>query len=406
MLTRLKRLFTSEEDAEDGLICLPLCRLRHATLHPGSFLWTPGVGGGAFGEGASSVLEAAGVGGEVIVAFQAAARAPLHPHAIVARIDEVTDLPEDWDPADLGAKQRFRLTGLERITLDLATCTTKKLPTIKGKHANTRQEDLEMPSETLREALAALSKVDNNWPAHWQAAFAQLPEAPLGQWATTLGWRLSKDERLELFDHPERIETAVASTLDALHLGLDPDSRREAIRRQTVTRRTSAMPEREVVTEADTAGWAIFHPGDLTPPEGTADDAPPIPTATHLALGNLVAVRVASARMIRVRLTAKELDTFEQAAVRASASFRLYVRHGRLFVGGLNLACSERANDHEAFAEPKRWVDVPNGLYRAEVFALEPGPESERHGLADYVVKLHVAESLDEVASQEKPLEL
>jgi hypothetical protein len=283
------------------------------------------------------------------------------------------------------------------------------VPTVLVLPDGVRPEDALPPPPELVQLLQALAKLDNNWPEHWLEAFKTLPAAPLGQWATTLGWRLSREERLMLFDQPGRIAEVVFSTLDGLHLGLAPERRREAVRTQTLTRRTTAMPERTVPVVVDEDGWAIFHPADVAPPaEAEPAGTGPHGLESHLAAGNAVVVRAAAGRRCLVHLTVMPLSPSEQAARGRESTFRLLVRHGRLFLGGASLL---RAGyqDRLEFADAHQWIDVPNGLYRAVVTAQAPGeptddaPTDGPSERVDYVVQLQPEASLEAIVAPSAP---
>lgn len=394
----------------------PLCRLRHATLHPGASLWTPGVGGGNLGGGAASALDEVGLGGEVVVGFQSGAREPVHPQGVIARVEERVAFPDSWNPEGLGANHRYRLFGLKRVALDPQSTSNKRVPTISCAPREDRPEDLAPPPDELVELLGALARLDNNWPDHWRDAFLQLPSAPLGQWATSLGWRLSRDERLMLFDQPGRIAEVLLSTLDGLHLGLAPERRREAVRVQTVTRRTTLMPERTLEVIADEDGWAIFHPADVhgTPIQAQGHE-PSTRLAGHFVAGNVINVRAHSGRACRVRLTALGLAPEDETRRLAATTFRLLVRHGRLFLGGATLLRAGSYHDRLEFADASQWFDVPNGVYEAAVVALAPNaplvvdgpsdevPEPEVAPTPEYVVYLRPGASLDDIAPPSTP---
>ena len=388
MLERLRRLLRPDRRRDEGATTYRLCRLRHATLHPGATLWTPGVGGGNLGVGAAEALDDVGIGGELVVGFQIRAREPVHPRAVLARLEEVRPFPPEWDPEGLGAAQRYLLVGVARVELDRDTITHKRIPTVTGVVSPPRDEELEPPTEALVAQLAALAAADNHWPQHWLDAFELLPTAPLGQWATSLGWRLSADERITLFDHPERIAPAVLSNLDSLQVGLDPARRREAVRVQALTRRTTVMPDRTMRVIADAEGWALFHPADLGPDPELA--VVPADITAHLALGDLVCVREEAARAVRVRLTGGELTEDEEPVRGQSVTFRLDVRHGRLFLGPGGLPMGNHFDEKVEYADPAQWVDVPNGLFAVVVTAVGAGDGGER----GYVVQLREVEEL------------
>jgi len=383
MLERLLNLFRGGRVRPPGSATHRLCRLRHATLHPGASLWTPGVGGGNLGGGASAALDDAGIGGTVVVGFQAGAREPVHPFGVLARLEERVPFPLTWNPEGLGATHRYRLTGLQRVVIDVATTNNKRVPSVIAAPSGERSEDRQPAPDELVALLEALSRLENAWPDHWVEAFRTLPTGTLGQWATTLGWRLSRDERLQLFDAPGRIAEVLLSTLDGLHLGLAPERRREAVRVQTLTRRTTAMPERSVPIVVDEDGWALFHPADIAP----------IDWAENLAAGNAVIVSSTAGRRCHVRITVGPLTADEQAKKTAESAFRLLVRHGRLFIGGASLL-REGYQERLEFADPQQWIDVPNGLFRAIVSAC---------GATDYVVQLVPQASLDDVVAPSEP---
>lgn len=397
-------------DAPDHT-AMPLCRLRHATLHPGAILWTPGVGGGNLGGGGSSALDEVGLGAEVAVGFQSGAREPVHLNGVIARVEERVVFPESWNPEGLGASHRYRLVGLRRVHLDPLSATHKRVPTIQCSAAPDRAEDFAPAPPELVELLHALGRLDNNWPDHWRDAFSNLPEAELGQWATTLGWRLSRDERLMLFDQPQRIAEVLLSTLDGLHLGLAPERRREAVRVQTVTRRTTLMPERTLEVIADEGGWAIFHPADVHLPPHEIETR----LAGHFVAGNVINVRSHPGRSCRIRLTALSLLPSDEGRRLGETTFRLLVRHGRLFLGGATLMRSGQYHDRLEFAEATQWFDIPNGVYKATIIALAPNhptpldgpsddaPEPEIPPVPEYVVVLRASDSLDDIAAPEAP---
>lgn len=392
MLERLRKLLRPDRgDDAEATSTYRLCRLRHATLHPGATLWTPGSGGGNLGAGAAEALADVGLGGELVVGFQTRAREPVYPRGVLARVEEIAPFPEDWDPEGLGAPQRYRLMGLGRVELDISSVANKRVPTVTATLHPARPEELEQADAELLAQLAGLAAADNHWPDHWLEAFDQLPAAPLGQWATTLGWRLGAEERLELFDHPDRIAARVLSTLDSLHAGLDPTRRREAVRVQALTRRTTIMPERTLAVVSDAAGWALFHPGDLG--EGGGPAVTPETVAAHLAMGNLLGVRTAPGRRAIVRFTGGELTGGESAARLGEATFRLFVRHGRLFLGGAALATGNHFDDRAEYADPNQWIDVPNGLFKVVVSAIA-GPDGSPEA---YVIQLREAEQLEAV---------
>jgi hypothetical protein len=206
------------------------------------------------------------------------------------------------------------------------------------------------------------------------------------------------------------------STLDALHLGLAPERRREAVRTQTLTRRTSAMPERSLEVVVDEDGWAIFHPADLQTGEDAADTAERgTGLERHFQRGNVIAVKGTPGRRCRVRLTAGDLSDDEMQRKRPETSFRLLVRHGRLFLGGAALLRTGTYQERLEFADAQQWFDIPNGLYRAVVTALErplegpeedTTPEPEDATICEYVVQLHAESTLEDIAAPTSAPEL
>lgn len=421
MLKRLLNLWRRDGAAQDEGVPRPLCRLRHATLHPGSALWTPGVGGGNLGGGASNALDDVGVGAEVVVGFQAGAREPVHAQGVIARIEDRVPFPDSWNPEGLGATHRYRLVGLARVAIDPASTTNKRVPTVLATLAPERPEDLVPAPPELVELLEALARLDNAWPDHWLEAFRTLPGAALGQWATTLGWRLSREERLDLFEHPGRIAEVLSLTLDALHLGLAPERRREAVRVQTLTRRTSYLPERCLDVVSDEDGWALFHPSDLASlgeGGGLHDDA---------ARGNVVTWKAPPGHRYRVRFTARSLEAEEEARRREEGAFHLLVRHGRLFLGGGTLVRAGSYQERFELADPQQWIDAPNGVYQVFVVALnrpqvaalrddesdtEPGEGAEPQAMdrgvpavaVDFVVRLVPKEISEDHARETQPI--
>lgn len=403
-----------------------LCRLRHATLHPAATLWTPGGAGGHLGAGALEALEDTGVGGELVVAFQQRAGDPLHPRGVLARIEAVEDFPADFDPAGLGATRRYLLRGLRRVDIQVESATSRRVPTVVATSAAPLPFDLEPAPIELVAELTELLAADKTWPEPWLEAFDGLENALLGQWATSLGWRLTPEERLALFDDPGRIAETLSASLESMHSGADPIRRRQAVRRQVVTRQTTAMPDRVLAVDADDRGFALFHPSDIVDLErdGRPGD-PAARLADHFARGDVVAVGTAAPGPTRVRVTAAPVTPEEQAATRAEVELRLAVRHGRLFLGPGRLIAMDEPQDNILYADPAAWVDVPNGLFRVTVAALgaagagpeeaagEPAPAAPaaegvaeevtrgEPGPPDYVARLRPVEALEEVPAPE-----
>ncbi|MCB9734719.1 MAG: hypothetical protein H6745_19210 [Deltaproteobacteria bacterium] len=392
-----------------------LCRLRHATLHPAATLWTPGGAGGHLGAGALEALEDAGVGGELVVAFQQRAGDPLHPRGVLARIEAVEDFPEGFDPTGLGATQRYLLRGLRRVDIDVESATSRRVPTVVATSAAPLPFDLEPAPLELVAELTNLLATDKSWPEPWLEAFDGLENALLGQWATSLGWRLTPEERLALFDDPSRIAETLSASLESMGAGADPIRRRQAVRRQVVTRQTTAMPDRELTVEADEHGFALFHPSDIVDVAGEDREGEPAARlAAHLERGDVVTVGVAAPRQVRVRVTAVELSPEERSLARGSADFRLAVRHGRLFLGPGRLVMADEPQDNILYADPASWVDVPSGVFQVTVMALaapppavpEGGAEGEERGESDvvapagppeYVARLRLVSDLADV---------
>lgn len=386
-------------------------------MHPGAALWTPGVGGGNLGGGASNALDEVGVGAEVVVGFQAGAREPVHGQGVIARIEDRVPFPDSWNPEGLGATHRYRLVGLARVAIDPASTTNKRVPTVLATLGPERPEDHAPAPPVLVDLLEALARLDNAWPDHWLDAFRTLPGAALGQWATTLGWRLSREERLDLFEHPGRIAEVLSLTLDALHLGLAPERRREAVRVQTLTRRTSYLPERCLDVVSDEDGWALFHPSDVASfGEGAAG------VHDDVARGNVVAWRAPPGHRYRVRFTARALTPEEETRRREEGAYHLLVRHGRLFLGGGTLVRAGSYQERFELADPQQWIDAPNGVYQVFVVALhrpapmaprddegDPGEdattrEGEPSVPVDFVVRLAPKEIAEEHARETQPI--
>ncbi len=373
----------------------PLCRIRHATLHPGAALWTPGTSGGNFGGGAEAAITAVGIGGVVAVGFQTTARELVHPCGVLARVEAREPFPEGQDPTGLGASDRWRLVGLSRVSLDPETCANRKHPTIVAAPAPARLEDFADAPEPLVRVLKALATLQNDWPAHWQEAFTTLPGQPLGQWATSLGWRLAAEERIAIFEHPERIADTLLQALEALHLGLAPERRREALRAQTLTRRTTVMPHRWMAVEADEHGWALFHPSDLAPAltataphevhpsAGANGDAANTLRNPGAGPGRTIVLLTHAGLPLPIRRgggaeAPSGADDGESAArpprrplLTPSEGFpapvqRILVRHGRLFLGPASLVQGGQP-DRLEYLQAEQWVDIPNGLFRIAV---------------------------------------
>ena len=395
------RFWRRKTAVEDGATTHPLCRIRHATLHPGAALWTPGASGGSLGGGAAAALDEVRIGGVVAVGFQTSAREQVHPLGVLARVTAKEAFPDGADPTGLGAAFRYELVGLSRLDLDPESCSNKRVPTIEARPGATRLEDLAEAPAPLVDVLRALEALDNDWPTHWLDAFAALPRQPLGQWATTLGWRLAPEERLELFDNPERIADTLFTALEALHLGLAPEKRREALRAQTLTRRTTIMPHRWLTVEADTHGWALFHPSDLTSARTGATPTPamtaphPIAPSSSSEVANTIRCPVGETGTIAVLLTHTGISlpgTLRRAPPNPgqdpqqprgsmltpaegfpSPVQRILVRHGRLFLGPAGLLHNPHP-DRLDYLATDQWIDIPNGLFRLALIPLH-GPE-------------------------------
>jgi hypothetical protein len=415
MVKRLLSFWRKDAATPAKVDTWPLCRIRHATLHPGASLWTPGASGGSLGGGASAALDEVGIGGTVAVGFQTTAREQVHTHGVLARVEAREPFPEGTDPMGLGATQRYQLVGLSRIRLDPESCSNRKIPTIAANSAPNRLEDFADAPAPLIEVLQALAALDNAWQPHWAEAFRNLPTQPLGQWATTLGWRLSPEERLANFDQPERIAATLLQTLEALHLGLAPEKRRAAIRAQTLTRRTTVMPHRWMTVACDTIGWSLFHPSDLAT-RLTSNHAPlgagttqqlaaigagagagsasqngngantvtcpcPGPHRVHVLLSHtgvdlpLPRATVAPAAQAVASPTPSTRPTRRPVLTPADGItvpiHRILVRHGRLFLGPAGLL-GAGPGDRVEFLSPEQWVDVPNGLFRVAIWPVPP----------------------------------
>ncbi len=351
------------KDGGDGGGTYPLCRIRHATLHPGASLWTPGTSGGSLGGGAEDALAEAGPGGVVAVGFQTSAREQIHGAGVLARVEACEPFPDGVDPAGLGASRRYRLVGLARVQLLPDSLTHRRVPTIAVAPAEARPEDFAEPPPPLRAVLATLAALDHAWAPHWREAFELLGTEPLGQWATTLGWRLAPDERLALFDDPSRVAPLLLENLEAMHAGLAPEGRDvpAAILTQRATRRlTAELPHRWLNVEADGDGWAVFHPADLGrggPDSGTFRRPGEPGAATNGFVypqpeGGPVAVLVSHPARVAPQLW---------PAVESPAR-RILVRHGRLFIGASG-SLARPPDASLARSEDSAWVDVPNGLY-------------------------------------------
>jgi hypothetical protein len=390
-VNRVFRFWRRKSEREDGTATYPLCRIRHATLHPGAALWTPGTSGGNFGGGAEAAITAVGIGGVVAVGFQTTARELVHPCGVLARVEARAPFPDGQDPTGLGASDRWRLVGLSRVSLDPETCANRKHPTISAAPAQARLEDFADAPEPLVAVLTALANLQNDWPAHWLEAFRTLPGQPLGQWATSLGWRLAAEERIALFEHPARIADTLLQALESLHLGLAPERRREALRAQTLTRRTTVMPHRWMAVEADESGWALFHPSDLAPAlTATAPHEVHATTGANGEAANTLRSAGAGRGRTIVLLTHAGLplplrsvgaatppaDGADGPAQRRplltpSEGFpapvqRILVRHGRLFLGPAGLVQGGQP-DRLEYLQGEQWVDIPNGLFRIAV---------------------------------------
>jgi hypothetical protein len=136
----------------------------------------------------------------------------------------------------------------------------------------------------------------------------------------------------------------------------------------------------------------------------------------HFQLGNVLAVKTAPGRRCRVRLTASALTEAEAQRKGPETTFRQLVRHGRLFLGGATLLRSGAYQERLEFADAQQWIDIPNGLYRAVVTALEPpltGPEDsvptpdpDEAAVSEFVVQLRGEATLEDIAPPSAPPEL
>jgi len=158
----------------------------------------------------------------------------------------------------------------------------------------------------------------------------------------------------------------------------------------------------------DVATWFLFHPDDLAHRRDDPLDwwAYDFAVRKEFAAGALVAVETGSDGGYTVRCTDGSLSEREGRYRVAVCTFRLRVRHGRLYLdGGDALPCAEaqdRPEDH-----PDRWIAVANGAYRVTVHAIawyEDPDALNAHGavaddaLPDYVAVFAPVADLDAVA--------
>jgi hypothetical protein len=411
-LLKFLQFWRRDASEADGRGTYPLCRVRHATLHPGASLWTPGTSGGSLGGGAEDALIEAGLGGIVAVGFQTSAREQIHPAGVLARIEATEPFPEGIDPAGLGAMRRFHLIGLTRVTLLAETVAHRRVPTIDIVPAEACPGDLAEPPAALREVLCSLRALEHAWAPHWREAFELLGPEPLGQWATTLGWRLSPEERLALFDDPTRIGPLLLENLEAMHQGLAPE-RREASPALTLraTRRlTAAPPHRWLSITTDAQGWAVFHPADAGrgPPDSGTFRRPL--EAAGLAANRILIPEPAGGPLeVLVSHPARlgELGPARTAGDMVGAqgaAGRVLVRHGRLYLG----PTAALARDGLVEQHDGGWVDVPNGLYQVHVGPMTPeqraalAPEADGR-TALLLLVLEPVETQPPTAASERP---
>jgi hypothetical protein len=106
------------------------------------------------------------------------------------------------------------------VTLGAETVSAVPLPSVATWPLPDHLEDRRAPPTSLVETLTRLAALDVPWAPHWRESFALSAEDGLGQWATTLGWRLSPEERLQLFDAPGRIAAVLEDNLAGMLAGL------------------------------------------------------------------------------------------------------------------------------------------------------------------------------------------
>ncbi|MBD2038223.1 LON peptidase substrate-binding domain-containing protein [Leptolyngbya sp. FACHB-321] len=159
----------------------------------------------------------------------------------------------------------------------------------------------------------------------------------------------------------------------------------------------------------DVAKWFLFHPEDLAhrwhaPPSWWIED---FAVSKEFAAGSLVAVSTGKDGGFKIRFTNRGLTEREQTYVRKTAAFRLRVLHGRLYLdGGWAVPEVNQINPEECYSSDDAWITLPNGDYRATVYAIawfeEPGAMDENgystpQALTTYVVELQSVASLEEI---------
>jgi hypothetical protein len=159
----------------------------------------------------------------------------------------------------------------------------------------------------------------------------------------------------------------------------------------------------------DVATWFLFHPKDLThrsqdPHNWWAED---FAISKEFNAGQLVAVGTGKDGTSNVRFTNRGLTEREQTYAKKSAEFRLRVQQGCLYLdGGLALPHAGSFNPEACYASSDGWITLPNGNYRATVYAIawfeEPHAMDEDgystpQALASYVVDIQPVASLEEI---------
>ncbi len=158
------------------------------------------------------------------------------------------------------------------------------------------------------------------------------------------------------------------------------------------------------------ASWFLYHPDDLE----HRVDAPMtwslynFASRREFAEGNMVGVETGADGGYTIRFTNTGLTEREKRYVVGTQTFRLNVRHGRVYLdGGDSLPGGDPKLLEDPNTHPENWLTLPNGKYRVIVYALawyeEPGAEENPDSAVPvYVVVLKPVSSFVDVQFPEE----
>lgn len=156
----------------------------------------------------------------------------------------------------------------------------------------------------------------------------------------------------------------------------------------------------------DAAGFVFFHPDRLahrkkSPIGWWMDDF-----AEEFRTGRLIAFGTGTDGAFTMKFVRRPLTPAEEKVLVVRESFRYDARDGRLYWD--NSSClPSQGQSAKAEDDPEGWLDVPSGLYRVTIHALDwySIPEEEREAEEDishYIARFEVVPSLEGIPVPEE----